>query len=705
MTHQQMPDQEEAMLFGSAPETSRVRWDDSRMRSAYANTLSVSATREEVSLSFGLQDACPPDATEVPVQLSERIIMSPQMARRLLTQLNSLLRTYDSGCDSSNPPSRLPALADQLSSPARLPSSSDPASVDEKASRLFQLVQSLNVEVGFERSFKISERCLLGNRFLLGARTGAIKGKREESILDICARLGMPEASLRSFKEKLPEASYVHFGFEENEHTCVYKAYLEFWERIEKEIQDTHEASKPFLLHLGFKWDASDNTKCSVTEYTWYPWLPLDDIVGRLLRMLDPQRHRHSLETAKAILGLASARIPHHDILYLEVSEEDNPRRSFDINVYRAGLQIGELYPILLKTWRHYSIPAEKWHELYGRVASKTFGHLSGGIDRGGKDFLSVYYGVEGIQDTGLPSRLSAHEAPIGVRPGQMPSRKSVPSPGVERTDEKAGLLFRLVNSLPVRVGFERSFKLLEKTLLADRFLLGFKRDAIAHEPNESIMNICRQIGMPTDFLEAFHRDLPKATIVLFGFEGNGRERLYKAYLEFGSKFGEVLTRNSYQPEPFLIHLGFKWDASDDSQNTVARYTCFPSFTVEDMLRRISQMPCGRTHRGSFEIARGIVHLAASRVDPAEFLYFESTEENNPRSSFDINLYRAKLRMRELYPLLLEMSRYYSIPDEQFHGLYQPAKSQTFGHLTGGIDREGRDFFTVYFGEKGSSAG
>jgi hypothetical protein len=386
MTHQKMPDQGEAVVLGSAPETSHVRWDDSQMRSAYANVLSISAIRGEVSVSFGLQDACPSDATEVPVQLSERIIMSPQTARRLLIQLDSFLRSYDSRCGSSNPPSQFPARSDRLLSPGGL----EPASVDEKASRLFQLVQSLNVEVGFERSFKISERCLLGNRFLLGASTGAIKGKREESILDICTSLGMPEASLRSFKEKLPDADYVHFGFEENEHTCVYKAYLEFWERIKREIQDTHEVSKPFLLHLGFKWDASDNTKRSVTEYTWYPWLPLDDIVGRLLRILDPQKHGHSLETAKAILGLASARIPHQDILYLEVGEEDNPRRSFDINVYRAGLQVGELHPILLKAWQHYSIPAERWHDLYGRVASKAFGHLSGGIDRGGKDFLTV---------------------------------------------------------------------------------------------------------------------------------------------------------------------------------------------------------------------------------------------------------------------------------------------------------------------------
>ena len=699
MTHQRMPDPDGSMAGGSAPGTPHIRWDDSGMRSAYANALNVAATRDEFILSFGVQDVRAADPTEVAVRLSGRISLSPQTARGLLLQLSSLLHAYESRYGSLDLHSRPPAGAGQLLMPARQAS----FSAAEKASRLFQLVKRLNVEVGFERSFKISDNCLLGNRFLLGMRKGAIKRKPDESILDICAQLEMPEALLGYFKEKLPGANYVHFGFEENEHTCVYKAYLEFWERIQKDIQGTHDTSRPLRLHLGFKWDASDNTKGSITQYTWHPWLSLDEIFERLLQILEPQKYRHSLEMAKAVLGLASARIPHHDILYLEVTEEDNPRRSFDINVYRAGLQMGELYPLLLRMWQHYSIPGEKWRDLYGRVASKTFGHLSGGIDRGGKDFLTVYYGVEGIQDTGVPSHPPQDEAPISARLGQTLAPQNTPLAGVERTDEKAGTLFRLVNDLNVRVGVERSFKILEKTLLADRFLLGFKRDAIMQEPNESILNICRRISMPEDFLEAFHKDLSKASIVLFGFEGNERNRLYKAYLEFGSKFGEVFTRTPYQPDPFLIHLGFKWDASDNSQKTVARYTCFPSFTTEDMLQRISRVFYSRSQRGPFEIAKGIVDLAASRVDPNAFLYFESKEENNPRVSFDINMYRANLRMRELYPFLLEMGRYYSIPAERFHSLYEVVKTQIFGHVTGGVDREGRDFLTVYFGEKGSS--
>jgi hypothetical protein len=44
------------------------------------------------------------------------------------------------------------------------------------------------------------------------------------------------------------------------------------------------------------------------------------------------------------------------------------------------------------------------------------------------------------------------------------------------------------------------------------------------------------------------------------------------------------------------------------------------------------------------------------------------------------------------------MGRHYSIPPEQFSALYEGVRDKTFGHIAGGIDREGRDFVTVYYG-------
>ncbi len=272
-----------------------------------------------------------------------------------------------------------------------------------------------------------------------------------------------------------------------------------------------------------------------------------------------------------------------------------------------------------------------------------------------------------------------------------------------ERVDEKAGLLFQLTKDLDVQIGIERSFKMFRRTLLANRFLLGFKQTEIQGNPHKRILDICERIDMPGKYLEIFRQNLPEANIVLFGFEENEETSLYKAYLEFGGRFEKVIGDNPDRPAPFLIHLGFKWDSSDNSRGAVARYTCFPSFSVEDMRERLSTNFYGRKDVIPFEISKGILDLASGRMGPDKFLYLEVNEEGNPRRSFDINMYRAGLRLKDLSPLLLEMCRHYSIPFEAFHLLYEPVKTQFFGHLSGGFDRQGRDFFTIYFGVKGSS--
>ena len=104
----------------------------------------------------------------------------------------------------------------------------------------------------------------------------------------------------------------------------------------------------------------------------------------------------------------------------------------------------------------------------------------------------------------------------------------------------------------------------------------------------------------------------------------------------------------------------------------------------------------GRGPADSIEIAKGIVMEAAAVTQ--DILYMDVTEDNNPRRSFDINMYRAGLRMEALYPLLMEMSDRYSVAGQQFKTFFETVKARRFGHLSGGTDREGRDFFTLHYG-------
>lgn len=77
------------------PRTPTLKWDDSNMRSGYANVCNVTSTREEVVLLFGMNQAWNRGQKEVTIQLTDRIIISPYAAKRLATLLDSVVREYE----------------------------------------------------------------------------------------------------------------------------------------------------------------------------------------------------------------------------------------------------------------------------------------------------------------------------------------------------------------------------------------------------------------------------------------------------------------------------------------------------------------------------------------------------------------------------------------------------------------------------------
>ena len=86
----------------------KIKWDDSQMRSSYANVCNVSSTREEMVLMFGINQAWNAAQRELTVQLTERVIMSPYAAKRLQAVLSNVVREYETrwgAMDIEKPPS------------------------------------------------------------------------------------------------------------------------------------------------------------------------------------------------------------------------------------------------------------------------------------------------------------------------------------------------------------------------------------------------------------------------------------------------------------------------------------------------------------------------------------------------------------------------------------------------------------------------
>lgn len=73
----------------------RLKWDDSAMKSSYANVCNVTSTREEVVMLFGVNQAWNRGQKEVTIQLTDRIIISPYAAKRLVMLLDGVVKEYE----------------------------------------------------------------------------------------------------------------------------------------------------------------------------------------------------------------------------------------------------------------------------------------------------------------------------------------------------------------------------------------------------------------------------------------------------------------------------------------------------------------------------------------------------------------------------------------------------------------------------------
>lgn len=79
----------------AAPATPRVRWNVEQLKSSYVNFANANSTQEEVVLNFGMNNNWDRSASEVEIELTHRIVMSPFAAKRLADLLGKLVTQYE----------------------------------------------------------------------------------------------------------------------------------------------------------------------------------------------------------------------------------------------------------------------------------------------------------------------------------------------------------------------------------------------------------------------------------------------------------------------------------------------------------------------------------------------------------------------------------------------------------------------------------
>ena len=252
---------------------------------------------------------------------------------------------------------------------------------------LLRRIHGLGLPYGREDSFKLSQRQIIQDRVLIGINRADLPA---QAMFEIAHELGMPGPCRELLAPHTPQANVVLFGIEDRADGSVCKLYLEFWDQVKQEVRRTG-ARTPLLLHLGVKWDSARPGQHEVARYTCYPLLPVRDILRRMAMVYPRDGSPSTSEAALGIVRQGVKRNPAASFLYLEVGESDNPRCSFDVNLYKTGLSVADAAPELRQAAGHFGIAAEAIDAQLQRLGHCPLGHLSAGTDRHGGEFLSVY--------------------------------------------------------------------------------------------------------------------------------------------------------------------------------------------------------------------------------------------------------------------------------------------------------------------------
>lgn len=241
-----------------------------------------------------------------------------------------------------------------------------------------------------ERSFRIAPGQLQANRFLLSINSRQLPADALQRSWAICQHLGLPATLRPAVEEAFGGAAHLHFGFEGEPGRVICKLYLER-QVSGLEAASSRERGEPALQYTAFKWDTATGEHV-VSHYHWWAGLSVSGIGERIAAQFEGADPR-LVAQARGVLEIASQRLSAERLLYLEVSEAGQPRRSFDLNAYDANLTLRDLQGLLFGMRDVFAVGPSRFQALYDQIKAKRFGHLAGGIHRDGQPFFNVYFG------------------------------------------------------------------------------------------------------------------------------------------------------------------------------------------------------------------------------------------------------------------------------------------------------------------------
>lgn len=274
-----------------------------------------------------------------------------------------------------------------------MPSSEVTTNPEDGARARFEAtIAGLGLPFGREASVKLVPGGLRSGRVLVGCRAAALS---PHALREACRALGMPAVHEALLAQGHPRASVVLFGLEPGDTDCMFKVYLEFWDQVRRQVRATGSRA-PQLLHLGVKWQADRPERHAVARYLCHPLLSPADAAARIVHVMTGCTPAFTA-VSTGLVGLAARRAPQESFLYLEVEEAGTPRQSYDINLYKAGLTLADAMPAIGTAGALLGVDPGALQAAFGPHVGRPLGHISAGLGRDGRAFMTWYWEVEAL--------------------------------------------------------------------------------------------------------------------------------------------------------------------------------------------------------------------------------------------------------------------------------------------------------------------
>lgn len=246
----------------------------------------------------------------------------------------------------------------------------------------------------------------------------------------------------------------------------------------------------------------------------------------------------------------------------------------------------------------------------------------------------------------------------------------------------------RIVEALPGSYVHERSVKLSPGRFSPDRFLVTCYPSALGPNPRGRFREIATELSCPPEAIERLLYGWHLAESVHLGCDGIDPP-LFKLYVEYPL---DGKGRNDLPPDAGFFAV--KWQPGGGYAYSVYRDMPQPKSIPQARTALLTNLG-DAVGEASVRFADRV--LAGILMPDARIAVMRVEDENSPRLSFDVNLYKTQTLVSRHRSAINALCADFGIPDVARH-IFLDGSGTLLGHVAIGRDAKGTEFVTLYYG-------